>query len=119
VLHRRKGAADFTRARLPAPDLGASASVELPPVLSGELADAATGAIVQVQVVGYDAAGWEIYRDTRPLEVPVGFAPLTPLWRRWWVWAAAGGVLAAAVVTAAVVMQPEPSGIETRYEVVP
>jgi tetratricopeptide (TPR) repeat protein len=69
-----------------------------------------------VQLFGraYDSKGDEVllwFDPQRPREIPLAYEPPTPWYRKWWVWAAAGGVVAAATGTTVYLLGLEPSDL--------
>jgi hypothetical protein len=92
---RRRGETAWRAADLALPAPGGFARVVLPAV------DAQQPASLEVYLRAYDPAGNEVlaWADAaRPREIPLAYAPPSPWWKKWWVWAAVGG--AAAIATA-------------------
>lgn len=118
---RRRGETGWRAADLELPDAGGYRRVVLPPALV-EGVRAATA--VELYLRAYDDAGNEVLlwaSSDRPREVPLRWDPPTPWWRKWWVWAIAGGAVAGATGIAVYAAQWEPSdelpanvGVETQ-----
>ncbi len=106
VVHVRKsGAKDFGEVGLDlAPD-AKSQRVVLPPLAT------TSAETLELFVTGFDAAGNEVLRwssPRRPREIPLGYTPPTPWYRRWWVWAIAGGVVASGTGAAVFLIGRDP-----------
>jgi len=89
---RRKGSRDLQVADLTLAPAGRFARVELPPV------DARKPEVLQLWAAAYDRSGNQVllWGDAdRPRELALGWEPPVPWYRKWWVWAVAGGVVAA------------------------
>lgn len=108
-LHtRRRGDDAWQVADLTLPGPGQRARVYLPPV------DAADDTALEIFAVASDEAGNQTLAwaaPGRPRELPLRFDPPTPWYRKWWVWAIAGGAVAvgAGVTTYALTWSPSGS----------
>jgi hypothetical protein len=125
VWYRLKGKADFERVPVATIGIGERATVQLPGVPAAQAQvdeDGVAKAIVEIAVVAFDAAGWEIARTpdpSSPREVPVGFDAPGPWYTRWWLWGIAGGtVVLVGGATAALLLQPPPATVPFSYRVV-
>ena len=95
---RRRGEKRFLAVDLELPRPGGYRKLRVPPVGS------ARPTVLQLYLSAYDRAGNEVLRwgdPARPREIALSYAPSTPWYRTWWVWALAGG--AAVVATGAIV----------------
>jgi len=106
VLHvRRAGTADFGEIGIDLEPGTKSKRVVLPALAS------TSAESLELFVTGFDAAGNEVLRwssPTRPREIPLGYTPSTPWFRRWWVWAIAGGVVASGTGAAVFLLGRDP-----------
>lgn len=122
VHSRLKGDDEERVARLAPPPVGHSVSLELSPVpeSAGAVDEAGgKGAIVEVQVHGYDDKGWEIYRGDF-VEIPVGFGAPGPFYGEPWFWiSTVAGALALSSAAAVIVLWPPPDEVPVRFEVTP
>jgi tetratricopeptide (TPR) repeat protein len=92
-LHvRRKGEPGFRIADVTLAPRGRFARIALPPV-SGTRPE-----VLQLWAAAYDRAGNQVLLwgdPDRPRELALGWQPPVPWYRKWWVWAVAGGTVAA------------------------
>ncbi|RMH38864.1 MAG: hypothetical protein D6689_18210 [Deltaproteobacteria bacterium] len=90
---RERGTGGFRVVDVPLESPGRYRRVILPP------AGGDRPATLEVYATALDARGNEVLvwagRD-RPREIPLGYTPPTPWYRKWWVWAVAGTTVAAA-----------------------
>jgi len=127
VRHRVKGSADWKLLELMVPPIGSAQRIFLPAVDAAQAvaeADGTRGALLELAVVGYNEAGWEVVRSPapeRPLELPIGFDVPGPWYAQWWLWGLVGGGLAALATGATVawLLWPLPEQINATYRVVP
>ena len=97
VLHvRRAGSVEFGQVGIELHQENKSQRIVLPPLSSR------SPETLELFVTAFDVKGNEVLRwssATRPREIPLGYTPPAPWYRRWWVWAIAGGVVAAGTGT--------------------
>jgi tetratricopeptide (TPR) repeat protein len=70
--------------------------------------------VVQVYVSALDQRGNEVLRwgdEARPREIALRYDPPPAWWRRWWVWAGAGGVVAAGTAIVFLSTRPLPDNL--------
>ncbi|HVV87324.1 MAG TPA: hypothetical protein VHE35_29990 [Kofleriaceae bacterium] len=106
VYVRERGASAWRAADVGVPAPGKVERVVLPAV-RGKAATA-----LELFAVASDDRGNEVHlwaSPDRPRELPLRYSPPTPWYRKWWVWAAAGGVVAVGtgVGVYAAVWQPD------------
>jgi hypothetical protein len=91
VYVRPRGETAWRAADVAMPPPGAVTKLVLPP-FAGRRSTA-----LELFAIASDERGNEVHlwasRD-RPRELPLRYDPPTPWYRKWWVWAAAGGVVA-------------------------
>lgn len=107
LLARKKGDSTWRRVDFDLPRAGAFQRVELPPLAPSGV----HGEVLQLYVVGCDAAGNEVHTwgsAARPREIPVGHRPAPRWYERWWVWTAVGSAVAAATGVAVFAATREP-----------
>jgi tetratricopeptide (TPR) repeat protein len=108
IYVRTRGEPTWRAADLSLADVGALERVRLPAVAGTRPTS------LEIYAVASDAAGNEVLSwasPARPREIPLRYEPPTPWYRRWWVWAAAGGVVAVGtgVAVYAAVWEPGPA----------
>lgn len=107
IYLRPRGATTWQATDVTLPPLGQLARVRLPAV-SGDRPTS-----LELYAIASDEAGHEVLTwasPARPREIPLRYDPPPPWYRRWWVWAVAGGVVAAGtgIAVYAVVWEPGP-----------
>lgn len=109
ALHvRRAGDQHYQVVDLTLPPAGQHERVTLPALRSRR------AEVLELYLVGYDDAGNEVLRWATPDEprrLALGYDAPVPVWRKWWVWAIAGGVVAAGAAGAVYVISQEPSDL--------
>ncbi len=89
---RKKGEPTYRAVDLELARPGSYRRVELPPV------GATHAEVLELHLRAYDAKGNEVLRwasAETPREIPLGYRPPPTWYRKWWVWALAGGAVAA------------------------
>ncbi|MBT8492459.1 MAG: outer membrane protein assembly factor BamD [Deltaproteobacteria bacterium] len=104
VVHVRKaGSKDYGQVPV---DLSKSKGrVVLPPVAGTK------PETLQVFVTAFDPKGNEVLRwssASRPRDIPLSYQPPAPWFKKWWVWAIAGGVVAASTGAVVFALESEP-----------
>ncbi|HKE18526.1 MAG TPA: hypothetical protein VKB80_26795 [Kofleriaceae bacterium] len=108
IYVKRRGEPRFSAVDLALSPPGQRRRVTLPPV--GE----ARPEVVQVYVAALDRSGNEVLRwgdESRPREIALRYDPAPPWWRRWWVWAGAGGAVAAGTAIVFLATRPLPDNL--------
>jgi len=102
---RRKGDSNFRRVDVALPKVGKYRRVRLP-ALSSDKPE-----ILQLFVTALDSKGNEVLRWSdaqRPREIALDYRKPARWYRKWWVWAIAGGVVAAGTGTTVYLIGREP-----------
>ncbi len=96
----------YRRLEVALPSAGEISQVTLPP------ANTKKDSILELYGSAYDKQGNEVllwFDAERPREMPLGYQPPTPWFRKWWVWAAIGTTAVATTGTTVYLLGLEPS----------
>jgi hypothetical protein len=105
---RRKGEPDYQLVDLELAPPGKYRRVELPALGSSR------PEVLELHVRAFDVRGNEVLRwgsADEPRELPLGYSPPAPWYRRWWVWAIAGATVAVGTGVTVYALGAEPSDL--------